>query len=181
MHNHDKQKKPPLASHSALIFLSISILVILADIATKQVAEYYLTYGIPVYVNPLLDMLLQYNTGAAFSFLADAGGWQRWFFTIVTILVSGFILIWMRQTPSNQIWLSIALSCVLGGAIGNLIDRIMYGHVIDFISVHHEIFQFFLGSTRFPAFNVADMSISCGACMLLIDAIKDSFTKEKNV
>ena len=155
---------------SALIWLWLSVLVLALDLATKLIAESLLTYAQPVYVLPVLDFTLLYNRGAAFSFLADHSGWQRWFFAIISIGVSAALIVWLKKLPRTSVWLPIALSLVLGGAIGNLYDRLVYGHVVDFISVHWQ-------SSYFPAFNIADSAITVGAIMLMIDALLE---KRKN-
>jgi signal peptidase II len=109
--------------------------------------------------------MLAYNTGAAFSFLADSGGWQRWLFAMIAVVVSAVLIVWLKRLGRNDTWLAIALALVLGGALGNLYDRIVLGHVIDFIFVHwHE--------HGFPAFNVADSGITVGAIMLALDMFK---------
>lgn len=148
---------------SALIWLWLSVLVIVLDLATKQLAEAFLLYAKPLHILPFLDFTLLYNRGAAFSFLAEHSGWQRWFFAIISIGVSAALIVWLKKLPRTSVWLPIALSLVLGGAIGNLYDRLVYGHVIDFISVHWQ-------NNYFPAFNIADSAISIGAVMLIIDA-----------
>lgn len=115
-------------------------------------------------VLPVLDITLMVNTGAAFSLLADAGGWQRWFFVVLAVVVIGFILHWMRRLPPRgHRFVAIALALVLGGAFGNLIDRAAYGWVIDFIHLHWDTWYW-------PAFNLADAAISIGAGMLVWDA-----------
>lgn len=152
---------------SALIWLWLSVLVIALDLATKLIAESLLTYAQPVYVLPVLDFTLLYNRGAAFSFLADHSGWQRWFFATISIGVSAALIVWMKKLPRTSVWLPCALSLVLGGALGNLYDRLVYGHVVDFISVHWQ-------SSYFPAFNIADSAITVGAIMLMIDALLEN-------
>jgi len=151
------------SSTTQLRWLWISLCVIISDQATKQIAEAQLTAHQAVNVMPYFDWYLTYNTGAAFSLLADAGGWQRWFFTIIAIVVSGVIVQWIRKLPSDEILTAISLSLILGGAIGNLIDRILLGHVVDFIQV-------WLGSFAFPAFNIADAAISVGAVLLILSS-----------
>jgi len=151
------------SSTTQLRWLWISLCVIIIDQATKQIAEAQLTAHQAVNVMPYFDWYLTYNTGAAFSLLADAGGWQRWFFTIIAIVVSGVIVQWIRKLPSDEILTAISLSLILGGAIGNLIDRILLGHVVDFIQV-------WLGSFAFPAFNIADAAISVGAVLLILSS-----------
>ena len=131
-------------------FLPVSVAVIGVDQFTKLlVVQHFKTYGV-VHVLPVLDITLRYNTGAAFSFLAGASGWQRWLFIILALAVSGVILIWMRRLKS-----------------GNVIDRLRLGHVIDFVVVHWH-------HSQFPAFNVADSSITIGAALLLLDAWLES-------
>jgi len=111
------------------------------------------------------NLTLLYNTGVAFSFMADAGGWQRWLFTLLAAIISLIILIWMARTPRSQVWVNSALAMILGGAIGNnLIDRLLYGYVIDFIDIYYQ-------NWHWPVFNIADSAITVGAIMLLIDAI----------
>ena len=156
---------------SALIWLWLALTVILLDQASKQLAEALLSYGKPVYLLPVLDFTLLYNPGAAFSFLADQGGWQRWFFTAISVGVSVMLMIWMKRLPREQVWLPVALALILGGAIGNLFDRMVYGHVIDFISVHWD-------RSYFPAFNVADSAITVGAFMMAIDVVRE-FLQER--
>jgi signal peptidase II len=151
------------SSTTQLRWLWISLCVIIIDQATKQIAEAQLTAHQAVNVMPYFDWYLTYNTGAAFSLLADAGGWQRWFFTIIAIVVSGVIVQWIRKLPGDEILTAISLSLILGGAIGNLIDRILLGHVVDYIQV-------WLGSFAFPAFNIADAAISVGAVTLILSS-----------
>lgn len=147
-----------------LKWLWISGVVIVLDQITKQIASAKLLYADPVAVIPYFNLTLLHNTGAAFSFLAGAGGWQRWFFAAVALLASVIIILWLKKLQPGQRWLAVALALVLGGALGNLWDRLYYGYVIDFL-------DFYVGSYHWPAFNVADIAISVGAVMLLIDAI----------
>ncbi|MFY0642101.1 MAG: lipoprotein signal peptidase [Bermanella sp.] len=149
---------------SRLKWLWLAVLTIILDFATKQMAEHFLHYAQPVYVLPVFDLTLLYNKGAAFSFLANESGWQRWFFTLIAISVSGVLCVWLMKLKENEKWLAAALSLVIGGALGNLYDRLAYGHVVDFIHVHW-------GPSYFPAFNIADSAISIGAAMLLIDSL----------
>ena len=122
-------------------------------------------YASPVALLPWFNLTLVHNTGAAFSFLADAGGWQRWFFVVLATLVSAVIAVWIwRIRHTGQTWLAAGLALVLGGAVGNLIDRILLGHVTDFVQV-------WFGNWAFPSFNVADAGISVGAALLIIDAL----------
>ncbi len=138
--------------------------VIACDQAAKQLAETLLVPHQPVELLPFFDWYLTYNTGAAFSFLADAGGWQRWLFTGLALIISGIIVQWLRTLPRGETLTALALALILGGAIGNLIDRLVLGHVIDYIQV-------WLGSYPFPAFNIADAAISVGAVLLIFASI----------
>ena len=148
---------------SQLKWLWLALLAIVLDFVTKQLAEHFLQFAQPVYVLPIFDLTLLYNKGAAFSFLANESGWQRWFFTLIAVGVSSVLTIWLMKLKPEEKWLSAALALVIGGALGNLYDRLAYGHVIDFIHVHWE-------ANYFPAFNIADSAISIGAAMLLIES-----------
>jgi len=159
-------------SRSALIWLWLALVVFVLDIATKQLAEMMLTYGRPVYLLPVLDFTLLYNRGAAFSFLADESGWQRWFFTAVSLGVSAMLIVWLKRLPRAQVWMPVALALILGGALGNLFDRLVYGHVIDFISVHW-------GRSYFPAFNIADSAITVGAVMMALDVVRETWQERR--
>jgi signal peptidase II len=152
---------------SSLRLLWISALVIVLDQITKQVAQAWLPLRQIVDVIPGFDWYLTYNTGAAFSFLADAGGWQRWFFTIATIVISAVIVFWIKRVPVNEKLTAVSLCLILGGALGNLIDRIYLGYVIDYIQV-------WLGSYPWPAFNIADAAISVGAVVLILSSFTGS-------
>ena len=143
------------------------MLVTTLDQITKQFAEAQLTPHQAVNLFPYFDWYLTYNTGAAFSFLAGAGGWQRWLFTLIAIVVSIVIVQWIRKLPREETLTGLSLSLILGGAIGNLIDRVMFGHVIDYIQV-------WLGSYPFPAFNLADAAISVGAVLLILSSFTGS-------
>ena len=148
---------------SSLRLLWISALVIVLDQITKALAQARLPLHQLVEVIPGFDWYLTYNTGAAFSFLADAGGWQRWFFTIMTIVISAVILFWIKQVPKDEKITAVSLCLILGGALGNLIDRIYLGYVIDYIQV-------WLGNYPWPAFNIADAAISMGATILILSS-----------
>lgn len=160
------------AGRSALIWLWLAAAVFVVDIGTKLLAETLLTYGKPVYLLPVLDLTLLYNPGAAFSFLADQSGWQRWFFTAVSIGVSLMLIIWLKRLPRGQVLLPSALALILGGAVGNLFDRLVYGHVVDFISVHWD-------KSYFPAFNIADSAITVGAVMMALDVLREMKHEKK--
>ncbi|WP_027857405.1 signal peptidase II [Marinobacterium jannaschii] len=156
---------------SGLVWLWLSGLMFVLDFITKQLADRLLSYGVPEYVLPVFDLTLLYNKGAAFSFLATAGGWQRWFFALIAVAVSIFLVQWLRRTPRSQWWLGLALSLVLGGALGNLYDRVVYGYVIDFLSFHYAGYYF-------PAFNLADTAITLGAMVLIGDMLLNSQDKD---
>jgi signal peptidase II len=143
----------------------IALLVVVADQATKwAIVEWVPLYG-KVPINSFLNLTHQRNTGAAFSFLANESGWQRWFFVLLASAVSSLIVGWLwRIRREGPLLLAIGLSLVLGGAIGNLVDRASLGYVTDFIQV-------WFGSWPFPSFNVADSAISVGAALLLLDAL----------
>lgn len=141
-------------------WLSVSLVVIALDQMTKFWATHSLSYGQQQEVLPILNWTLLHNTGAAFSFLADAGGWQRWFFILISLAVSVVLLVMLIRTASNQIVELAGLALVLGGALGNLWDRLALGYVIDFIQVHYQ-------DHFFPAFNVADSAITVGAIALI--------------
>lgn len=144
----------------------ITLLVIVLDQVTKILADQHLQYLRPVDIMPMFNLTLMYNKGAAFSFLASAGGWQRWFFLILTSAVSIFLVMWLRNLKSHQVLQYTALALVLGGAIGNLIDRAVYGHVIDFLDVYYN-------QHHWPAFNIADSAIFIGAILLIYDTLKN--------
>ncbi|MEZ5461972.1 signal peptidase II [Dokdonella sp.] len=147
---------------NALIWLLLSLAILVADQITKWIVlqHFELHESMPV-IAGLLNWTLAYNEGAAFSFLSDAGGWQRWFFTVLAIVVSIVLVAWLKRTPRSEWTTALPLSLVLGGAVGNVIDRMRFGHVVDFVDVYH-------GDWHFPAFNVADSAISVGAVLLIL-------------
>ncbi len=145
-------------------WLGVSLLVVIFDQLTKYFADSQLEYAVPLKLMPSFNFTLLYNPGAAFSFLSDAGGWQRWFFVTVSLLASVFLVLWLRKLKPEQKLLALALALVLGGALGNLIDRLWLGHVVDFIQVYYRDFYW-------PAFNIADSAISVGAVLLIWDAL----------
>ncbi len=152
------------AGRSGWRWLPLSIAIIAFDQLTKAWIESSFELYESVVVLPVLDITRLHNPGAAFSFLADAGGWQRWFFTGLALVVSIGIVWWLRRIdPRQQLALSSGLALIMGGAIGNVIDRLQHGFVIDFVHVHW-------GAAYFPAFNVADAAITVGAGLLLVDA-----------
>ncbi|MCP5159618.1 MAG: lipoprotein signal peptidase [Gammaproteobacteria bacterium] len=142
----------------------LSILVIVLDQATKYLAETLLIMHQPVPVTPSFNLMLTYNTGAAFSFLAEAGGWQRWFFLGLGSLVSIGLVIWLMRLKPQEKGLAAALALILGGAVGNLIDRAWLGQVIDFIQLYYDRWYW-------PAFNIADSAITIGAVLLVAESL----------
>lgn len=151
-------------------WLGLSIVIVIMDQLTKFLITENLKLHQSIEIFSWFNLTLIHNTGAAFSFLSQAGGWQRWFFIILAISVSTIITIWLLRLPAKQRWLACALALVLGGAVGNLWDRIMFGYVIDFIDVSISFLPWRLFNP-WPAFNIADSAISVGAVMLIIDAI----------
>ena len=150
-----------------LKWLWVSGLVIVLDQIAKQVAAANLAYFHPLPVLPFFNLTLLHNTGAAFSFLSDAAGWQRWFFILIAVGVSIGIGLWLQRLKPQQTALAIALACILGGALGNVIDRVVLGYVIDYL-------DFYYGQWHWPAFNVADIAIFIGAALLVIDSLQES-------
>ncbi len=149
-------------SSSVWRWYGLSVVVILLDQLSKFWITKHFHFGEVLPLVDCLNLTLVYNTGAAFSFLSDAGGWQRWFFAILASGVSVMLVIWLAKLSDRQKLLSLSLALILGGAVGNLWDRMAYGHVIDFIDVYY-------GAYHWPAFNVADSAITVGAILLVID------------
>lgn len=148
----------------AFAWLLFSAVIIVLDLWTKQIASDSLTLYRPVELTSWLNMTLAHNYGAAFSFLSDAGGWQRWLFTGLASVVTVVLVVWLLRLPTNEKLTAAALSLVIGGAVGNLIDRIVNGYVVDFIDVFYQ-------GHHWPAFNLADSAITCGVILLLVDGI----------
>jgi len=160
-----------LEKFGKLPWLVLSLIVVLLDQISKLYFETLLQVRPPVVViDNYFSFSLAYNSGAAFSFLAGASGWQRWFFIGIAVAVSVVLVLWLKRLKAHETWVALALALILGGAIGNLIDRIAYGQVIDFILVH------FQHRWYFPAFNLADTAISLGAAALLIDTLRGKRT-----
>lgn len=165
---------PESSRFGHLPWLLLSVLILVADRVTKDIFEGTLSIYQRIEVIPgYFDWTLAYNTGAAFSFLADAAGWQRWFFAAIAIVVSVVLVVWLKRLKRHETLLAVALAMVLGGALGNLYDRVVLGHVVDFILVHWQSRWFF------PAFNLADTFITIGAILLALDMFKsDKSVKE---
>src|SRR3990172_1288419 len=148
-------------------WLWLSVLVIVLDQLTKYWASQALQLHEPIAVLPFFNFTLMHNTGAAFSFLNQAGGWQRWFFITIALIVSTVIVLWIRRLPVTERWMALALSLIAGGALGNVWDRIQHGYVVDFIDLYYQ-------NWHWPAFNVADSAITVGAVMLVLESFKGS-------
>jgi signal peptidase II len=144
---------------------ALAILMVALDQLSKNWVSANFNYGQPWVITDFFNLTLLHNKGAAFSFLSDAGGWQRWFFAVIALAVSSVLVVWMARVEASQRWLLIALALVLGGAIGNLYDRVVLGYVVDFIVLHYD-------QHYWPAFNIADSAICVGAGMLIIDSFK---------
>ena len=144
-------------------WLGLAFILLLADQFTKILILGYYHLGDSTYVTSFFNVVRVHNSGAAFSFLAGASGWQRWFFTVIG-LVAAAVIIWMLKSHPGQKLFSFAMACILGGATGNVIDRLAYGYVVDFLDFHWR-------GMHFPAFNVADSAISIGAVCLILDEL----------
>lgn len=153
-----------LAIKMAYAWLLMSAVIIALDWWTKGLATQSLTLYRPVEVNSWLNMTLAHNYGAAFSFLSDAGGWQRWLFTILASVVTMVLIVWLLRLPKEERVTGAALGLIIGGAVGNLIDRINLGYVVDFIDVYYR-------TSHWPAFNLADSAITGGVILLLVDGL----------
>ena len=151
-------------------WLGLAVAILLLDQFTKTLILGYYQLGDSTYVTSFFNIVRVHNTGAAFSFLASAGGWQRWFFTAIGIAAAIFI-VWMLRAHPGQKLFAFALSCILGGAIGNVIDRVLHGYVVDMLDFHWPFLAGLFHGGHFPAFNVADMGISIGAMALILDEI----------
>jgi signal peptidase II len=150
-------------SGSWLPWLGVALAIFIADQFTKVLIVGYYHLGDSTYITSFFNVVRAHNSGAAFSFLAGASGWQRWFFTLIGVAAAVFI-IWMLRSHAGQRLFSFALACILGGAIGNVVDRLLHGYVVDFVQVHWR-------GWYFPAFNVADAAITVGAACLILDEL----------
>ena len=161
----------PHRLQGALPWYALALLIIVLDQYTKGLASAALDYVQPVEVFSWFNLTLQHNSGAAFSFLSNAGGWQRYFFSGIAIVISLVLVVWLFRLGRKQRLLALSLGLILGGAIGNLWDRLALGYVVDFISVHYD-------GSYFPAFNVADSAISVGAVCMLLDSFLQRDSEE---
>ena len=153
-----------MKSKSAMLpWLGLALLILIADQFTKVLILGYYKLGDATYITSFFNVVRVHNSGAAFSFLAGAGGWQRWFFTVIGVAAALFI-VWLLRSHAGQRLFSFALACILGGALGNVIDRSLHGYVVDFLDFHY-------AAWHFPAFNVADAAITAGAVCLILDEL----------
>lgn len=159
-------------STGMLNWLWLSALVIVLDQITKLIITELYVLGDSTHVFSFFNIVRAHNTGAAFSFLAGEPGWQRWFFAAIAVGVSIMLVQWLRKLPGNDRFMAVALTLILGGAIGNLIDRMLLGYVVDFLDFHWS-------GRHFPAFNIADSAITVGAVMLAIDVVRNPGKEEK--
>ena len=149
----------------------LMLLVLVADQVTKQVVIANMQLFDSIDLLPFFNLTYVRNYGAAFSFLSDAGGWQRWFFTLIAVVISCVLAVWLARNSKTQLKLNLALSLVLAGAIGNLIDRSIYGYVIDFLHLYYQ-------NWHYPAFNIADSAICIGAALLIWDSFSNDEVKK---
>ena len=148
----------------ALKWYAVALVVLIVDQLTKLSISQQFNYGEVLPVTGFFNLTLVHNTGAAFSFLSEAGGWQRWFFAVIAVAVSVLLVIWIARVAAQRRCEALALGLVLGGALGNLYDRVLLGYVVDFLDFYYQ-------SYHFPAFNVADSAITVGAIVLIADGI----------
>ncbi len=153
------------------LWLGLALVILLADQFTKLLIVGYFQHGDSQTMTSFFNLVRVHNSGAAFSFLATASGWQRWFFTGIGVVASVFIIYLLRTHPQQRLF-CFALALVLGGAIGNVIDRLLYGHVIDFLDFHWEWLAPLFYQGHFPAFNIADSAISVGTVCLILDELR---------
>ena len=158
--------------NSGLVWLWLTLLWLIADQVTKQLVVSHFELFQSVNVWPFFNLTYVHNPGAAFSFLADQDGWQRWFFTLIATIASIVFTVWLAKTPKTQTMLNIAFALMLSGALGNLIDRVLFGYVIDFL-------DFYIGNRHWPAFNIADAMIFIGAALMIFDSFKNDQSKNE--
>ncbi len=146
-----------------LKWLWLSLIALILDQWSKIVIDKSMSLYESIVISPFFNLTYVRNSGAAFSFLSDAGGWQRWFFSAMALLISVILIAWLYRLKKHETLLAVALALVLGGALGNLIDRLAYGYVIDFLDVYYQ-------NWHWPAFNIADMAISLGVFLMLLES-----------
>ncbi len=155
-----------LFTETGLRWLWLTIICLVADQVSKQLVVSNMDLYQSINILPFFNFTYMQNPGAAFSFLADQGGWQRWFFTAIAAIASIVFIVWLAKTPKQQSMLSVAFALMLSGAVGNLIDRVLFGYVIDFL-------DFYGFGYHFPAFNIADSMIFIGAALMIFDSFKN--------
>ena len=151
-------------------WLGLALIILIADQFTKVLIVGYYALGDSTVVTSFFNVVRVHNSGAAFSFLASAGGWQRWFFTGIGLVAAAF-MVWMLKSHPGQKLFSFAIACILGGAIGNVIDRMLHGYVVDFLDFHWAWLSPVFSGGHFPAFNIADSAITIGATCLILDEL----------
>ncbi|AWI54256.1 signal peptidase II [Aquabacterium olei] len=167
-----RKSAPKAASRQGLLpWLGIAFIIILLDQFTKVLIVGWLQHGESREVWSFFNIVRAHNTGAAFSFLANAGGWQRWFFVGLGTVATGFIIYMLREHGGQRLF-SWALTLILGGAIGNVIDRLVHGYVVDFLDFHWRFLAPMFPGGHFPAFNIADCAITVGAALLILDEVR---------
>jgi signal peptidase II len=154
---------PPPAARPLQLWLILALAIVLLDQLTKVLIVGYYAPGASTAITSFFNVVRVHNTGAAFSFLADASGWQRWLFTAIGVSTALWV-VWLLKSHAGQKLFAFALACILGGAIGNVIDRVLYGYVVDFLDLYW-------AHSHFPAFNVADSAITVGAACLILDEL----------
>lgn len=161
-----------LRNKAAFAWLGLAAAIIALDAWTKAWASASIDPFQPREVLSWFNLVLAHNRGAAFSFLSDAGGWQRWFFTVLAIGVTVALLLWLFRLDKGEWRTGLALGLVIGGAVGNVIDRLRLGYVVDFIDLHY-------AGWHWPAFNVADSAITCGIILLLLESLRESLAERQ--
>ena len=163
-------RKSSSGAGKVLQWLALSLIILIADQFTKVLVIGYYQLGASTEVTSFFNLVRAHNSGAAFSFLSDASGWQRWFFSIIGLLAA-VLLVWLLKSHAGQKLFSFALACILGGAVGNVIDRLLYGYVVDFLDFHWRWLAPVFAGGHFPAFNIADSAITIGASCLILDEL----------
>jgi len=157
-----------------LKWLWLSLLALILDQASKLAVDGSMKLYQSIQIMPYFNLTYVHNTGAAFSFLSEAGGWQRWFFAGLALVISVVIAVWLARLKKHETMLAVALALVLGGAVGNLIDRLVYGYVIDFLDVYYQ-------DWHWPAFNIADSAITLGVVLMLAESFGFGRSKEPHL